>query len=226
MGLFSAFWKGKDESKAIARIERCRSQRLLKRIAGKSPTPAQRIAAIKRLEDPEDRIEAAFYDVPKELLKTFRDSMEWGKGQAFVIEQINDPKTLYRIAGTNLQGGAPYALVKQLMKLGCRLDTLALDRKLDLSVREAAVNLVDAQETLCTLAERFDDRSERTQCAAAFRRITLPEVRKVYCRTYNAHEWVLTHRTSDQYGDTRSVTREYACKYCQKTREEDETYKF
>jgi hypothetical protein len=226
MGLFLPFWKGKDESKAIARIERCRNQRLLKRIAAKSPTLARRIAAIKGLEDPEDRIKAAFYNVPTELLHTFQDRLDWGNGQGFVIEQINDTKTLYRIAETSLQGSAPYALVRQLVKLGCRPEALATDRKLNLFVREAAVNLVDAQETLTTLAKRFDNPKERPLCVAAFRRITLPEVRKVYCRTYNAHDWVLTRRTSEQYGDTRSITREYTCKYCQETREEDETYKF
>ena len=224
MGLFTPAWKGTDEAKAMAQIKNCTNQKTLKRIALEAPGLYRRIEAIKRLRDPADMQEAAFCDLPKSFFHALRDHWAWNDCKAFVIKHIEDRDTIYSLARSG--AGAPYCLVDKLISFGRKPKELAIDPSLHYEVRRAAVQRIDSSETLHALTEKLIDRWDRTLALTAIRGIQDPEIRKIYCKAYETHDWVQAEQSAEQYGDHRYVTRTYACKYCGKTRTEEETYKF
>ena len=68
MGLFTPAWKGKNEEKALAFIEKCRKPELLKRIAREAPSPMRRVAAAERVEDEPELLKEAAKILPNNVL--------------------------------------------------------------------------------------------------------------------------------------------------------------
>ncbi len=68
MGLFTPAWKGKNEEKALAFIEKCRNPELLKRIAREAPSPMRRVAAAERVGDAPELLEEAAKLLPSNVL--------------------------------------------------------------------------------------------------------------------------------------------------------------
>ena len=237
-GLFSPAWKGGDEQRALAWIEKCTDQKKLTKIAREAPSVGRRVAAIQKITDMDMLARAViakdFYDDrPLGDLGRAWYRSEWTPYcnedcQRAALERIDDPETLAKllesdITGHLLHNAGVRMVVRKLRDLGYDLRTAAADTRLPADSRCEAVDLINDQPFLIGLARGEQQKLVRSR---AIRAITVPEVRREYCESDGTHEWESVDHTVSEIGDTRYISDTYRCRYCGKERHEQDGYKF
>ena len=232
MSLFSPAWKGGNEARALASIESCDNQKTLARIAREAPTVERRLAAIRRLTDPDALVAAAvdegFFDTAslsedeRRKIKNIGSSPTASCRRA-AFERLSDPEQILRVV-TQLRGRTSFLdeAVKKLAQSGCDMAALAGSPATPYETRLAALGWL-SDERLGELAAKEPLSGLRK---TIIRRIRDAELRRPYCASEGTHEWEEIDSEVRTVGDTRTVETRLRCRYCGETRSESESYKF